>query len=538
MGFPSRKILSGLVLLGVIILAVFCTLPPHALPTNAPANEFSAERAIKTIQAITSSPRLVGSPAYEDAKVYLLAQLTALGLETDVQSTNLEGVSVENVLGRLEGSESTDAILLSAHLDSVSNSPGATDDGSGVAEILETVRALQAESPLRNAIIVLFTGPEENCCYGAQAFVTQHPWAKDVRLVVNVDAGGLSGPSILAATGSNAGWLTEEAAAIIPHPIVSSAIEALGSPATDYTLMFRKAGWLGFDFNISWNKSIHSPLDNINNLNPASIQDQGEHVLAVVRHFGNLSLEFPKVPSPIYFDVLGLTMLYYPTSWAIYILLIVTLVFVTVIYVGFRRKSLTFRGIGFGAVVFLLSLITTPLLLAVVQFAMIQPSLSVNAHLGPSLMGETLLSKSIRWGSMIFAVIATFIWYVLFSKTKKVRKNDLAIGAYFLLYLGAFASTVAFPAISYLFVWPLLFGLIATFFWFLPRKGMADRKGWPQFLGLLVEAAIAVVMFIPGVLIAVVSIDIRTIYFVPILLVVLLGFLILPSEYLFSKNQG
>ena len=538
MGFSSRKILSGLVLLGVIILAVFCTLPPHALPTNAPANEFSAERAIKTIQAITSSPRLVGSPAYEDAKVYLLAQLTALGLESDVQSTNLDGVKVENVLGRLEGSKSTDAILLSAHLDSVSNSPGATDDGSGIAEIIETVRVLKAESPLRNAIIVLFTGPEENCCYGAQAFVTQHPWAKDVRLVVNVDAGGLSGPSILAATGSNAGWLIEEAAAIIPHPIGSSAIEALGSPTTDYTLMFRKAGWVGFDFNISWNKSIHSPLDNVNNLNPASIQHQGEHVLAVVRHFGNLSLEFPKVPSPIYFDVLGLSMLFYPTSWAISILLIVTLVFITVIYVGFRQKRLTFQGIGFGAVVFLLSLITTPLLLAVVQFAIIQPSLSVNAQLGPTLMGETLLSKSIRWGSMIFALIATFIWYVLFSKTKKVRKNDLAIGAYFLLYLGAIASTVAFPAISYLFIWPLLVGLIATFFWFLPRKGMADQKGWPQFLGLLVEAVIAVVMFIPGILIAVVSIDIRTIYFVPILLVVLFGYLILPSEYLFSKNQG
>jgi flagellar biosynthesis protein FliQ len=83
-----------------------------------------------------------------------------------------------------------------------------------------------------------------------------------------------------------------------------------------------------------------------------------------------------------------------------------------------------------------------------------------------------------------------------------------------------------------------LVGLIATFFWFLPRKGMAHQKGWPQFLGLLVEAVIAVVMFIPGILIAVVSIDIRTIYFVPILLVVLLGYLILPSEYLFSKNQG
>jgi len=45
------------------------------------------------------------------------------------------------------------------------------------------------------------------------------------------------------------------------------------------------------------------------------------------------------------------------------------------------------------------------------------------------------------------------------------------------------------------------------------EKRNGDQKGWPQFLGLLVEVAIAVVMFVPGVLIAVVSIDIRTILF-------------------------
>jgi hypothetical protein len=449
----------------------------------------------------------------------------------------LDGVRVENVLGRLEGSKSTNAILLSAHLDSVSNSPGATDDGSGVAEVLETVRDLQAGSHLHNTIIVLFTGPEENCCYGAQAFVTQHPWAKDVRLVVNLDAGGLSGPSILAATGPEAGWLIEEAAPIIPHPIGSSAIEALGSPATDYTLMFRKAGWLGFDFNLSWNKSIHSPLDNVDNMNPASIQDQGEHMLAVVRHFGNLSLEFPKMPSPIYFDILGLTMLYYPTSWAFYILLSVTLLFVAVIFVGFRRDYLTVQGIGFGALVFLLSLLTIPFLLAIIQLAIIQPTMSVNAQLGPSLVGETLLSNSIRWSSAILALVTTSLWYALFSKTKKVGKYNLAIGAYFLLYMGAFASTVAFPAISYLFVWPLLAGLIATFFWFLTRKGMADQMGWTQFLGLLGAGVIAVAMFIPGTLIALVSIDIRMIYFVPVLVVSLLGFLVLPLDFLFSKSE-
>ncbi len=173
-----------------------------------------------------------------------------------------------------------------------------------MAAIIETIRALKTGAPLRNTLLVLFTGPEENCCYGARAFVEEHPWSKNVALVVNLDAGGLNGPSILAATSPYAGWLIDQIASVLPDPIGSSAIEALGSPATDYTHYFRKTGWVGFDFNLSWNKRIHTPLDNVDNLNPASLQHQGEHMLAVVRQFGNQSLEFPVSPRPIYFDIL------------------------------------------------------------------------------------------------------------------------------------------------------------------------------------------------------------------------------------------
>ncbi len=338
MDIKARKILSGLILLAATAVAVIRTLPPHALSSDAPARDFSAERALGTIKAIATAPRLVGSPEFENARSFLLAQMKMLGLETDVQDITLDGVSVENTLGRLEGMGSLDAILLSAHLDSVANSPGASDDGSGVAAVLETVRALQAGTPLRNTVIVLFTGPEENCCYGARAFVEQHPWAKAVHLVVNLDAGGVSGPSILAATGAHAGWLIEQAAPILPDPIGSSAIEALGSPATDYTLMFQKAGWVGFDFNLSWSKRIHSPLDNVSNIDLASLQHQGEHMLAVVRHFGNIPLEFPALPRPVYFDILGLVMLYYPTRWAINILVVITLILTAVIIAGANRK--------------------------------------------------------------------------------------------------------------------------------------------------------------------------------------------------------
>jgi hypothetical protein len=464
-------------------------------------------------------------------------------LKTDVQYTMQEGVLVENIIGRLDGIESTDAILLSAHLDSVPNSPGATDDGSGVATVLETVRALRSDAPLRNTMIVLFTGPEENCCFGAKAFVSRHPWAKDVRLVVNVDAGGISGPSILAATAPDAGWLIEQAARVIPDPIGSSAIEALGSPSTDYTLMFRKTGWIGFDFNLSWEKRIHSGLDNIENLNPASIQHQGEHMLAVARYFGNQPLEIPKVPAPIYFDILGLTILYYPKSWAIFILLSVSLVFLGVLFLvlhrkngsrksGFPRENLTFRGIGFGALAFSVSLLTVPVLLAFVQLAIIQPLLSANMLLPAALTEDTLLSNSIRWVSMILTVVVTYFWYAFFKKNTRAGSCEFVLGAYLLLYCFSAGITLALPVLSYLFVWPLLAGLLAALLWLPSRMETTTDSGWLEFLAITVSGIIAVVFFIPGILIALISIDIRMIYLVPVFVVCFLGFLIPNLEYI------
>jgi hypothetical protein len=319
--------------------------------------------------------------------------------------------------------------------------------------------------------------------------------------------------------------------------------------------MFRKAGWMGFDFNLSWSKRIHSPLDNVDNLNPASIQHQGEHMLAVVRRFGNLSLEFPKIPRPIYFDFLGLTIVYYPTSWAIFILLAVTLVFAGVISLGFQRNYLTLRGIAVGSLVLVLSLLTVPLLLGMVQLVIFHPTPPVNTisqatpqagirlvmipapatQLTSALIGDSLLSNSIRWGSAILTLIATYLWYALFRKTNKVDRYDLAIGAYLLLYAVACGTTLAFPMLSYIFVWPLLAGLIAALFWFPSSKRTPDRQAWPQFLGTLGAGVIAVVMFVPGILIALLSIDIRMISLVPVFVAALLGFLAPNLEFLFRR---
>ena len=103
---------------------------------------------------------------------------------------------MENVLARLPGSRGGGkAVLLDAHYDSLATGPGASDNASAVGALLETARALKASGrPLTNDVIFLFSDGEEVDLMGAEAFVEEHPWAKDVGLVLNLEARGRAGP--------------------------------------------------------------------------------------------------------------------------------------------------------------------------------------------------------------------------------------------------------------------------------------------------------------------------------------------------------
>lgn len=133
---------------------------------------------------------------------YLLEQLRALAHEPVVQTTTaaarggtgVTAATVRNVLVRIPGTEPGDrAVLVTAHYDSRGIALGAGDDGSGVATILETLRALDGGPGLSNDLIVLITEAEELGLLGARAFVDQHPWMNDVALVVSIEMRGGGG---------------------------------------------------------------------------------------------------------------------------------------------------------------------------------------------------------------------------------------------------------------------------------------------------------------------------------------------------------
>ena len=189
--------LPGLLMFGCVVLFAILALnqqrPPKAVAASAPPAEFSSGRAIKHIEVIARAPHEMGSAEHAAVRDYIVGELTALGASPQIQKTTVVSTrrgspvaaTVENIVARVNGTNSSKPILLVAHYDSVSTGPGASDDGAAVAAFLETLRALKSGAPLKNDVIFLFTDGEENGLLGATAFVKEHPWAKDAGVVLN-----------------------------------------------------------------------------------------------------------------------------------------------------------------------------------------------------------------------------------------------------------------------------------------------------------------------------------------------------------------
>ena len=110
---------------------------------------------------------------------WALVQLKTLGFETREQSYDFAGKTWVNVVGIKKGTHPAEAgILLIAHLDSTtrasdkSRAPGADDNGSGVAVLLETARVLSGETVNRPVHFCFFSN-EESGSVGSKAFVKE-----------------------------------------------------------------------------------------------------------------------------------------------------------------------------------------------------------------------------------------------------------------------------------------------------------------------------------------------------------------------------
>jgi hypothetical protein len=324
--------------------------PPAPLPPDAPAGEFSAERAFVHVRSIARVAHPLGSAENAAVRRYLSERLSALGLAVEVQpfawrQTEPNGF---NLMARIPGARPADepvrGVALVCHYDSVPEGPGAGDDGSAVATLLETARALKAGPTLRNDIILLFTDGEEapNALPGSEAFAGRCPWMKDIGCVFNFDSRGVSGPVLMYETSAGNGRLIREFARATPRPVANSLMGEVYRRMpndTDFTTL-KQAGLPGLNFGfIGEPQHYHKSTDVPERLSLRTLQHEGSCTLSLARHFGNLDLAGLHGTDAVYFDFLGRVLIRYPDAWAIPLALLAAVLFIGVAWLKIRRAE-------------------------------------------------------------------------------------------------------------------------------------------------------------------------------------------------------
>jgi hypothetical protein len=511
-----------------------------ALEVSAPSGGFSSGKAMSHIEVIAHSPHPIGSPEHLRIRQYILDQLSQMGLHPQVQRSIVAnprwgslipaGV-VHNITVRLQGTNNTKSVMLTGHYDSAPTSRGASDDGTAVAVMLETLRTLKDEAPaLRNDLLFLFTDGEEVGLLGAKAFIEGYPLASEVGLVLNFEARGTRGPSLMFETSPDNGWLIQEFAKGAPHPVTNSLLyefyKALPND-TDFTI-FKAAGLPGLNFAyIDGLANYHTYNDSIDKLDERSLQHQGSYALSLARHFGAIDLRGGKEGNSVYFSVPGAALIHYSYRWVIPLILIVVLGVAGILALGFRRKLLTVSGIALG---WLTLLLTTVIASIAVSFLW-RLLRALHSQYRAIPWGDTYNSKLYMMAFVVFTV-ALAIWVRLWLR-KKVSMEDHTVGALFWWLILLVLSGIFAPGGSYLLTWPLLFSLLGLGFTFSTR----ERNPRLAVTALLVCAVPAILLLVPMIYLLFLGLTLNLSAPMTVMIMLLMGLLIPHFDFISRPSK-
>ena len=465
------SLLSALFILGILGFVFATMMPQGTTDDEVLLSKFSTKRALEQVKNISQKPHFVGSENHDVVANYLVKELQNLGLETSIQ----EGFAFsdwgtltkcKNILARIKGSNSDKALLLLSHYDSAphSSSQGASDAGSGVATILESVRVfVYNKTAHKNDIIILFSDAEELGLNGAALFVTEHKWAKEIGLVLNFEARGSSGPSymLMETNGGNAGLVKEFAEANPKFPVSNSLMYSIYKMLpndTDLTV-FRKNGNIqGYNFAfIDGHYNYHTAQDDINHLDKNTLAHQGEYLMPLLHYFSNANLNKTQTTEDDVYFTIPYSFISYPFDWVLPMVIIAFVLLLFLIFIGIGKRILSFPEIIKGFIPFLGSIIVSGL----ITFFGWKLLLKVYPQYNDLLNGFTYNGHDYIAAFVLLSLAICFAFFQRFS-VKKVTMNHF---------------------IAPLFIWILINGLISIFL-----KG-AGFLIIPAFAGLLMLAS-------------------------------------------------
>ncbi len=487
-----KQLAEALLVLTAVIVAcaagVLCSGMPAARPADAPAGHFSSARAMEHVRALSVKSRPAGSEAKKEARDYILRTCAAMGINASVQASPAlrswfrgfhTAGHVENIIAVVPGSARGRSILFVAHYDSVPTGPGAADDISGAAAMLETMRALQAEGPPKQQCVFLFTDGEEYGLLGACAFVRSHPVFASVEMTVNLEARGIGGPSVLIETGPGSGRVLRAFADLVPDPVGNSLAAAVNAQLpndTDFSI-FRDAGAKGLNFAFFRGvTAYHTALDSADRLDPRTLQHHGEHVLSLARGIDFDAMKNVSEATPVYFNPLGSWMLMYGRAGASVFTALCAAGVLFLVFTGLREKSIRPAGLVAGFV----AVIAVPAALALVAHGVIAIMFRTVPSLPWMIWGEPYNGGYFH---LALALLSAGAGIAVFGLLRRTGAEGLAAGGMLAFAVAAAATAMFFPVASFMFHWPLFWAVIA---------GIASRSGLPPRLNALLVTVVSV----------------------------------------------
>jgi hypothetical protein len=342
--------------------------PAEVVPATD-VTRFSAARAHAQLGTLIAEnrPHPAGSAANRVVEERIVARLRQLGYAPEIQagfkcSTLASGCSVvRNVIAVRRGRVSREAVMITAHYDSVPGSAAAADDGAGVAALLEIARIVAGRGASLHDIVFLFADAEESGLRGAMLFADEHPLMSRVGLVVNLEARGASGPSAMFETSPRNAALIHLLADNVARPVANSLLYEVYRRMpndTDYSI-YKKKGVRGFNFAFTRGASLyHSARDDLAHLDLASLQHQGDNALAVLLRVADTPFaDLDAAGDATYIDLGARALLAWPSSWNLPLALAGL---VMVVALAIRRAPVRLRPGAWALLTFLATLVFTP----------------------------------------------------------------------------------------------------------------------------------------------------------------------------------
>lgn len=189
--------IAALCLLGALIAAIAAlaaaywyslSLPGESYAGTAPPvtdAEADLARRLRThVEAIASEEHNIAHyAALERSAAYIETALSGLGYTPEIQAYDVSGSAVRNIAVELappDATPQTPSLVIGAHYDSARGAPGANDNGSGSAAVLELARLLKG-LPLKDKRLRLVLFVNEEPPYDRTPDMGSYRYAKSLK---------------------------------------------------------------------------------------------------------------------------------------------------------------------------------------------------------------------------------------------------------------------------------------------------------------------------------------------------------------------